>query len=91
MTSNFMLLSGVLLLLLSHADASEPSVRAGFSPGGSAEAMVLGVIDRAQTEIRLAGYSFTSPEVATALVRARSRGVDMRVVIDEKANQNRKN
>ena len=65
------------------------SVSVGFSPEGSAVALVLDVIDRAQTEIRLAGYSFTSPEVASALIRAKARGVNVRVVLDEKANQNR--
>lgn len=64
-------------------------VNVGFSPEGSAETLVLGVMDHAQTEIRLAGYSFTSPEIASALIRAKMRGVDVRVVLDEKANHNR--
>jgi len=82
------------LVLLPHAgqavDAPGVSVGVGFSPEGSAETLVLGVIDRAQKEIRLAGYSFTSPEVATALVRAQARGVDVRVVLDDRATQNSK-
>ncbi|MGK3125853.1 phospholipase D family protein [Candidatus Pantoea formicae] len=84
-----LLLSG-LLLLLSEASAADLSVQVDFSPDGNAEALVIGVIDRARTDIRLAGYSFTSPEVASALGRARSRGIDVRVVLDAKANQNRK-
>ena len=32
------------------------------------------------------GYSFTSPEVAGALVRAKQRGLDVNVVLDWKAN-----
>jgi len=64
-------------------------VNVGFSPEGSAETQVLGVIDHAQTEIRLAGYSFTSPEIASSLIRARTRRVDVRMVLDERANQNR--
>ena len=79
------------LVMLPHAvhavDASGVSV--GFSPEGSAEALVLSVINGAETEIRLAGYSFTSPEIATALVRAKARGVNVRVVLDKKANQSR--
>lgn len=79
------------LALLPHAvhAVDAPGVSVGFSPEGSAEALVLDVIDRAQTEIRLAGYSFTSPEVASALIRAKARGVDVRVVLDKKANQSR--
>lgn len=32
------------------------------------------------------GYSFTSPEVVSALVRAKRRGVDVKIVLDEKGN-----
>ncbi|MDP1254970.1 phospholipase D-like domain-containing protein, partial [Klebsiella pneumoniae] len=41
--------------------------------------------------IRLMGYSFTSPEVAGALVRAKQRGLDVKVVLDWKANTGRQN
>ncbi|KIC86366.1 MULTISPECIES: phospholipase D family protein [Pantoea] len=85
-----LLLSSLTLLSPAGHASGAPGVSVGFSPEGSAEALVLGVIDRAKAEIRLAGYSFTSPDVATALVRAKARGVDVRVVLDEKANQNRK-
>lgn len=37
------------------------------------------------------GYSFTSPEVVRALVRAKRRGVDVRVVLDWKANTGKNN
>jgi hypothetical protein len=45
----------------------------------------------AQQEIRLMGYSFTSPEVAGALVRAKQRGLDVKVVLDWKANTGKQN
>lgn len=35
------------------------------------------------------GYSFTSPEVVSALVRAKRRGVDVRIVLDEKGNRSK--
>ena len=53
--------------------------------------LVLKTIDSAQQEIRLMGYSFTSPEVAGALVRAKRRGVDVKVVLDWKANTGKQN
>lgn len=37
------------------------------------------------------GYSFTSLDVAGALVRARQRGVDVKVVLDHKANTDERN
>jgi phosphatidylserine/phosphatidylglycerophosphate/cardiolipin synthase-like enzyme len=46
------------------------SIETGYSPEGTALQLVLKTINSAQQEIRLMGYSFTSPEVAGALVRA---------------------
>lgn len=50
------------------------SIEAGFSPEGTALQLVLKTIDSEQQDIRLMGYSFTSPEVVRALVRAKRRG-----------------
>ncbi|HEX7687947.1 MAG TPA: phospholipase D-like domain-containing protein [Burkholderiaceae bacterium] len=44
------------------------------------------VIDSAQRELRVLAYSFTSVPVTEALVRARHRGVDVRVIADQKEN-----
>jgi phosphatidylserine/phosphatidylglycerophosphate/cardiolipin synthase-like enzyme len=55
-------------------------------PEGTALQLVLKTIDSAQQEIRLMGYSFTSPEVTRSLIAAKRRGVDIRVVLDQKAN-----
>lgn len=82
-------LSGLIMFVPAGQGYASPGVRAGFSPEGGAETLVLAVIDHTRAEVRLAGYSFTSPEVAAALIRAKIRGVDVRVVLDDKANQNR--
>ena len=86
-------LPGLLSLALS---APVPAICAsvietGFSPEGTALQLVLKTIDSAQQEIRLMGYAFTSPEVASALVRAKRRGVDVKVVLDWKANTGENN
>lgn len=83
--------SGLVCLSLSciQPAAAAPSVQVGFSPEGSALQLVLKTIESAQQEIRLMGYSFTSPEVVSALVRAKRRGVDVRIVIDEKSNRSK--
>jgi len=60
-----------------------PASASVFSPEGSAEALVLDVIAHARAEIRLTRYSFMPPDVAFALIRAKARGVDVRVVLDE--------
>ncbi|MCX7173793.1 MAG: phospholipase D-like domain-containing protein [Proteobacteria bacterium] len=55
----------------------------GFSPGNGALNVVLRVIGSAKREIPVATYSFTSKEIAQALVEAAKRGVDVRVVVDK--------
>lgn len=77
------------LLLSANSAFSAPSVEAGFSPEGSALQLVLGTIGDARQSIRLMGYSFTSPEVVKALTDARRRGVDVKVVLDEKGNSSK--
>lgn len=58
-------------------------VEIGFSPLGGAEALVLKAIASAQREIRVAAYSFTSKPIARALLAAKTRGVDIQVVLDK--------
>ncbi|ECY1402312.1 phospholipase D family protein [Salmonella enterica] len=59
---------------------------AGFSPEGTAQQVVLNTINQSRQSVRMMAYSFTSPEVVKALINAKKRGVDVRVVIDEKGN-----
>lgn len=84
----YSILSGFLAVTLFASDGlmAQPTVQAGFSPEGSALQLVLNTIVTAQQSIRLMGYSFTSPEVTRALIQAKQRGIDVRVVLDWKAN-----
>ncbi|NLP65523.1 phospholipase D family protein [Paraburkholderia sacchari] len=63
-----------------------PDIQVGFSPGGSAESLVLHTLESARQSIRLIGYSFTSPEIVRALIAAKRRGVDVAVAVDYKSN-----
>lgn len=65
---------------------AEPSVQVGFSPEGSARKLVLETIGSAQRSIQMLAYAFQAPDIAQALVEARKRGVQVRVVIDKKRN-----
>ncbi len=49
----------------------------------------MNTLNSAHQSINLMGYSFTSPEVVKALIAAKRRGVDVRVVLDSKGNQGR--
>jgi phosphatidylserine/phosphatidylglycerophosphate/cardiolipin synthase-like enzyme len=57
-----------------------------FSPSGGAEALVVKVIDSAKSELRVLAYSFTSAPITAALLRAKKRGVDVRLVADHHNN-----
>lgn len=67
--------------------ASAEQIQVGFSPEGTAQALVLQVIDKAQSQIRLMGYSFTSPPIVMALIAAHKRGVDVQIVLDAEGNR----
>ena len=66
-------------------------IEVAFSPEAGAEALVVKVIFGARTSIRLAGYSFTSPVVVRSLMDAKRRGVDVKIVIDDKGNRGQAN
>lgn len=62
-------------------------IEAAFSPGPAAEQLVLKVINDSRQHLRLAAYSFTSVKIVRALIKAKQRGVDVKVLVDEKGNQ----
>ena len=62
------------------------TVEVAFSPDEGSENLVLKVIDSAHHDIRMLSYSFTSAPVARALLDAKKRGVDIKIVADQKSN-----
>ena len=69
------------------AATAAPPIEVAFSPEAGAETLVLKVIGSARQSIRLAGYSFTSPAVVRSLMDAKRRGVDVKVLLDDKGNR----
>lgn len=53
-----------------------------FTPGDAAARRIIALIDGARREILVQVYSFTSHDVANALIRAHRRGVDVQVLAD---------
>ena len=53
-----------------------------FSPDGNCDQMIIRAIDNAQEEIRVEAYSFTAKNIASALIRAKKRGIDVQVIQD---------
>lgn len=75
----------------SHTDRAPAAglIESAFSPDAGSEDLVVKVINASQKSIRLAAYSFTSPKVVRALMDAKRRGVDVRIVVDEKGNKSK--
>jgi phosphatidylserine/phosphatidylglycerophosphate/cardiolipin synthase-like enzyme len=81
----FFLLALLLAPLPLHAEnAAGVSIEDAFSPDQGAARLVLKTIDTAQSSIEVAAYTFTSRAIAWALIKARDRGVDVRVVLDKR-------
>lgn len=54
-----------------------------FSPGGGCASKVIGIFSKANSSIYVLIYTFTNQDIANALVQAKSRGVDVKVLMDE--------
>ena len=82
-------LIAAIACLLAFPCFSQTSIENAFAPEAGAEALVLKTIDSARRSIRMAAYSFTSPQVMRKLLDAKKRGVDIQIVIDEKGNKSK--
>jgi len=69
--------------LLSPQVYAGQSTQAAFSPSPEAIALVQSTINQADHCIDLAAYSFTSYKIADALIEAKQRGVEVRVLLDK--------
>ncbi len=81
-------LFGLMLLFSAHLNA-QTVIESAFSPDNRAEELILEVIDSSQESLRLAAYAFTSPPIMKKLLAAKKRGVDVKIVVDEKGNRSR--
>jgi phosphatidylserine/phosphatidylglycerophosphate/cardiolipin synthase-like enzyme len=63
-------------------NASSDNLRVCFTPNQSCLPQVLQYINGAKSSIVLLGYSFTSKPMVDALIKAKNRGVKVRLVLD---------
>jgi phosphatidylserine/phosphatidylglycerophosphate/cardiolipin synthase-like enzyme len=54
-----------------------------FSPNGGCTDSIVKEIDNATLEVLVQGYSFTSPQIARALVTAKKRAASVEVILDK--------
>jgi hypothetical protein len=65
------------------------AVEVAFSPKGGCTSSTIRFLDEAKESIRMAAYGLTSNPIGKALVEAKKRGVDVRVVVDREHNGKR--
>lgn len=58
------------------------TIELAFTPEHNAQGVILRAIDGARRQIAVQGYSFTSRDIAEALIRAHQRGVRVQVILD---------
>ena len=68
---------------------AQGTVEVAFSPKGGATAATVRFIGEARQSIRMAAYGLTSNPIGKALVEAKKRGVEVRVVVDKNHNGQR--
>ena len=77
--------NGVSMPLVYAADLTlnNTPIRVCFSPRGGCTAAIVKEIDSARSEILMEAYSFTSKEIAAAILKAHKRGVHVEIILDK--------
>lgn len=82
-----LLASLVFCTFSSHGMAQKFSTDASydvcFTPGQNCTSMLVDAINKEKSTILVQAYSFTSSPIAKALVAAKQRGVDVKVILDK--------
>ena len=82
--SLFILVSLVISLTYAQAPTeTAPQIEVLFSPQDNCAQEIVSRIDKAKDYVYVAMYYFTSRPIAHALIRARDRGVDVKVCLDK--------
>ena len=76
----------LFLLLLFISSVCADNIEVAFSPPGNSLDLIVKTINSSTASICMATYSFTSNPIALALFNAKKRGVDIKIVSDEKSN-----
>jgi phosphatidylserine/phosphatidylglycerophosphate/cardiolipin synthase-like enzyme len=71
------------ILKPSDALQDQGSMEVFFSPKGGATAAIISAISGARTSIFVAAYSFTSADIAKALLLAKQRDVAIKIILDK--------
>ncbi len=67
------------------------SLQVAFTPGDDATGLVVKTLGQARKQILVQAYSFTNRAIADALINARRRGMDVRVLADRQQSEKQEN
>lgn len=62
-----------------------------FTPGDACQNMILNEITAAQESIKIQAYVFDEPQILAALVTAKQRNIDVKVIVDKSQVKDHKN
>lgn len=77
------ILAGILILLFSFSGAAFSETKIFFSPNGGCTDIIVKAVSQAQKTIDIMMYSFSSRPIAQELVKAKERGVKIRILLDK--------
>lgn len=72
----------MLLLLLTALSWADPKVEVQFSPNQGSRERLIQFVDSCDTHLYVAAYSLTADPIADAIIRAKDRGLDTKVLVD---------
>lgn len=65
------------------ANDTNPTYEVCFTPGQDCTSLIIKTLSKAKKSIYVQAYSFTSAIIAKALVAAKKRGVDVKIILDK--------
>jgi len=66
-----------------------PTIQVCFTPGENCTKKIVDAINAAQSSLYIQAYSFTSAPIAKAVVAAKERGLDVKVILDKSQKNQR--
>ncbi|WP_196592506.1 phospholipase D family nuclease [Pectinatus sottacetonis] len=66
-----------------HIVKATGTIEVAFSPDGGAEKAIIKAINAAEKSIKVQAYNFTNHNIAKALLKAKKRGIDVKIILDK--------
>lgn len=73
----------IVTLALALNTSAQALIGACFTPGDDCTGLLVKIINRTQTSVKVQAYSFTSKPIINALIAAHRRGVDVKIILDK--------